>query len=209
MRHFIFTLGSEFESIQHNYRIGNLPSDWNTNHWPTLIILCCDYFNLVKPQGANHCDQPTEQNIDRIAQQKKVREWFLHPSKFCKEIEKEQKKFPDKCIYHLSKTHTTNDCHVRNECLKLFQEKKELKNTSETGQLRHLTDENFEDAMTEDLPDTAVDMSNDTNQDVLNYFARVTNHYLRLARSTLSHPNCACYKGSIQLLRIVEQIFNV
>jgi hypothetical protein len=40
IRHFIFTLGTEFESIQHNYRIGNLPSQWMTQDWPTLLVLC-------------------------------------------------------------------------------------------------------------------------------------------------------------------------
>ena len=40
IRHFIFTLGTEFETIQSNYRIGNLPSQWNTQDWPTLLVLC-------------------------------------------------------------------------------------------------------------------------------------------------------------------------
>jgi predicted transcriptional regulator len=39
MRHFIFTLGPEFEAIQNNYQIGNLPSDWNTTQWPVLLVL--------------------------------------------------------------------------------------------------------------------------------------------------------------------------
>ena len=83
----------------------------------------------------------------------------------------------------MSKTHTTNDCHVRNECLKLFQEKKELKNTSETGQLRHLTDENFEDALIEDVVDIVVEHEdNDTNEAELIYLAHLTNHYLRLVK---------------------------
>jgi hypothetical protein len=37
MRHFIFTLGSEFEPIQHNYRMDNLPSKWQTKNWPELL----------------------------------------------------------------------------------------------------------------------------------------------------------------------------
>jgi hypothetical protein len=49
VRHFIFTLGVEFEAIQSNYRIGNLPSPWNTQDWPMLLVLCRDYYNSVKP----------------------------------------------------------------------------------------------------------------------------------------------------------------
>jgi hypothetical protein len=44
MRHFIFTLGPEFEAIQHNFRIGNLPTEWHTQDWPTLLVLCRDYY---------------------------------------------------------------------------------------------------------------------------------------------------------------------
>ncbi len=50
MRHFIFILGSEFEKIQHNYRIGNLPQEWNTTEWPSLLILCHNYYNSVNPK---------------------------------------------------------------------------------------------------------------------------------------------------------------
>ncbi len=50
IRHFIFTHGPEFETIQNKYRIGNLPAQWNTEDWPTILILCRDYFNSVKPQ---------------------------------------------------------------------------------------------------------------------------------------------------------------
>jgi len=44
---FVFTLGPEFETIQNNFCIGNLPSAWNTPDWPTLLLLCRDYYNLV------------------------------------------------------------------------------------------------------------------------------------------------------------------
>jgi hypothetical protein len=40
MRHFIFTIGPEFETIQNNFRIGNLPNEWKTQDWPTLLVLC-------------------------------------------------------------------------------------------------------------------------------------------------------------------------
>jgi hypothetical protein len=37
MRHFIFTLGSEFAMIQNNYHIGNLPTEWHTQDWTTFL----------------------------------------------------------------------------------------------------------------------------------------------------------------------------
>jgi hypothetical protein len=49
--HFISTLGSEFEAIQNNYRIGNLPPEWRTQDWPTLLVLCHNYSHSVNPQG--------------------------------------------------------------------------------------------------------------------------------------------------------------
>jgi len=51
MRQFIFTLGMEFSANQTNYRIGNLPQEWNTTDWPTLLVLCRDYYNSVNPKG--------------------------------------------------------------------------------------------------------------------------------------------------------------
>jgi hypothetical protein len=40
MRHFIFTLGSEIDTIQNIFQIGNLPTSWQTQDWPTLLVLC-------------------------------------------------------------------------------------------------------------------------------------------------------------------------
>jgi len=51
MHHFIFTLGSEFEPIQNNYRIGCLPLEWQTTHWPSLLVLCRDFYNSANPKG--------------------------------------------------------------------------------------------------------------------------------------------------------------
>jgi len=46
------------------------------------------------------------------------------------------------------------------------------------GQLRHITEEVYEDALHEDVSDSIVDEGiNDTDQEVLNYFSHVTNHY--------------------------------
>jgi hypothetical protein len=50
---------------------------------------------------------------------------------------------------------------------------------SSTGQLRHLTEEVYEDAVDLDVVDASLDQpSNDTNEVDLLYFARVSNHYL-------------------------------
>jgi len=42
IRHFIFTLGPDFESIQNSYHLGNLPAEWKTEDWPSILILCRD-----------------------------------------------------------------------------------------------------------------------------------------------------------------------
>jgi hypothetical protein len=47
IRHFIFTLGPEFETIQNNFHLDNLPLKWKTQHWPSLLALCRGYYNLV------------------------------------------------------------------------------------------------------------------------------------------------------------------
>jgi len=51
IRHFIFTLGSDFEALQNNFRLENLPAKWNTQDWPTILNLCRDYYHSIKPQG--------------------------------------------------------------------------------------------------------------------------------------------------------------
>jgi hypothetical protein len=82
IRHFLFTLGPEFESIQNNFRINNLPDAWKTQHWPSFLVLCRDYYNSVKPKGVERKSSP-ESTFDKEAHQKKIREWFLNPTKFC------------------------------------------------------------------------------------------------------------------------------
>jgi hypothetical protein len=55
------------------------------------------------------------------------------------------------------------------------------------GHLCHITDDVFEDAVAEDIVDDATaDVSNDTNEEALIYFARTTNHYLHLVESSSS-----------------------
>jgi hypothetical protein len=193
MQHFIFTLGAEFESIQHNYRIGNLPQEWNTTDWPSLLVLCRNYYNSVNPKGLILRDRdPNFENnhAQRMTQQKKVKEWFLNPGKFSKEIEQEQCKYPDQCIYHLTKSHTTPNCNVKRECDKL--RTKQNSSTSQvpsmngqTSHLRHIIEEVFEDAvMPEDSVVAADLLDNDTNHDDLLYFACLSNHFLRLVTNS-------------------------
>jgi hypothetical protein len=97
---FIFTLGPEFETIQNNFCINNLPAEWKTQDWPTLLSLCQDYYNSIKPQVSSHHQNTLPGNgiADRDAHQKKVREWFMNPTKFCREIESTQQLHPGKCI---------------------------------------------------------------------------------------------------------------
>jgi hypothetical protein len=194
MQHFISTSGPELKSIQNNYQVGNLPSQWHTTDWPSLLRLCRDYYNSIRPHSLGKKDSSSDPPVDRIAQQKKVREWFLNPVKFCKEIEHEQKRFPDKCIYHLPKSHPTDECNIKKECTKLLQAGKSSNGSqssgTSTGQLRHISEEVFEDAVfvpvTEVESDSLPASTNITNEDDLQYFARLSNHYLRLANSSSS-----------------------
>jgi hypothetical protein len=129
-----------------------------------------------------------------MAQQKKVKEWFMNPSKFRRDIEAEQRKHPSKCIYHMSKSHTTDDCSVKKDCDKQVADRKpnissSIPNTGVSGHLRHMKDDIFEDAVSDDVADDVlIDSPNDTNEDELLYFARVTNHYLRIVKSMSPIP---------------------
>jgi len=193
--HFIFTLGPEFESIQNNFCITNLPEPWKTQDWPSLLVLCRDYYNSVKPTLPNTgCRHPqVDTPFDRAAHQEKFREWFLNPVKFCKVIESEQHLHPSKCIYHLAKTHPTEDCAVKKECDRIFASKNTSmvsnSSSSATGQLRHIMENIFEDAENDDNQ-VDVDSANNTNQDILNYFQRFSNHFLCLAKATSSTSSC-------------------
>jgi hypothetical protein len=54
------------------------------------------------------------------------------------------------------------------------------------GQLQHVAEDSVEDSVPE-LPDDDVyveDTDNDTNEDALPYFARVTNNFLRLVKTS-------------------------
>jgi hypothetical protein len=62
MHHFIFTLGTEFSTIQNNFCIGNLPPEWHTQDWPMLLVLCRDYFHSVSPQGILKNDLSSDHN---------------------------------------------------------------------------------------------------------------------------------------------------
>jgi hypothetical protein len=204
MRHFIFTLGTEFEAIQNNYTIGNLPTEWTTDQWPVLLVLCRNYYNSVNPKGllSNQKDSSTDSHTKRMAQLKKVKEWFLSPITYCKEISQEQKKYPDQCIFHLSKSHQTADCNLKRECDRILLAQKKngspqgrsTSNSSSqegqptaSGHLRLITEDEFVDAEMHAV--SAIDIDDvadkDTNECDLIYFARLSNHYLRLVKNNV------------------------
>jgi len=99
----------------------------------------------------------------------------------------EQRKHSGKCVYHLCDNHSTSTCNVKLECEKLLAEKLTAPSSSSSysGQLHHITEEIYEDAIDMDSRDVeSDDMTNNTNRASLHYYARVTNHYLCLVRSS-------------------------
>jgi hypothetical protein len=178
--------------IQNGYRIDCLPMRWKTEDWPTLLILCRDYYNSLHPNGPltkkeNHTgDSGFATKQDRLTHQKKVRTWFLDPVKFKREIDAEQRRHAGKCIYHLVDNHPTMSCNVKLECDKLVADKKSsVLVSSSSGQLRHITEEQYEDAVTDEPSNSmSEEPCNDTSDASLHYFARVRNHYLRLVKSS-------------------------
>jgi len=127
IRQFIFTLGTEFEPLQHNYRLGSISSEWQTQDWPTLLVLCRDFYNSVNPKGPTlkrERDPFSDLQIDRGAHHKQIRQWFMNPTKYRQELSSEQQKHPGKCIYHLSATHTTSNCNIKKECEKILASKR-------------------------------------------------------------------------------------
>ena len=79
LRQFLFTLGPEFEPIQNNFRINNLPEEWKMQEWPKFLSLCRDYYNSVKPTASDRKSTNPEISFDKEAHQKKIRDWFLNP----------------------------------------------------------------------------------------------------------------------------------
>jgi hypothetical protein len=165
-----------------------------------LLVLCRNYANPIHPQGVAKVDPNSDfaydSCIDRPQHHKKIKQWFMNPGKFKNEIAAEQAKFVGKCIYHLMKSHPTSECFIKRECKKLIAARKHStpnvsSGAGNPGQLRHLTDDTVvKDEPVEDVADSLPDLSsNDTNEDALFYFARVSNHYLRLVKSEKSAVN--------------------
>jgi hypothetical protein len=103
----------------------------------------------------------------------------LSPTKFSKEIADEQAKYQGKCLYHLTKSHQTCECHVLKEGDKAGNSTKNSGQASGTTQLQHITEE-----LLDDIEAASEELGNDTNDESLQYFARVSNHYLRLVKSS-------------------------
>jgi hypothetical protein len=189
LRQFLFTSCPEFEPIQNNFRINNLPQEWKTQEWPKFLTLCRDYYNSVKPTASDKISFSGEATFDKEAHQKKIRDWFMNPSKFCKHIENEQCCHPSKCIYHLSKTHPTEKCSVKKECDRILAAMQNTTNSPgnspvSTGQLRHITEDTNIESVVEEASVVDFDIGNDTNEEALLYFDRISKHYLRLVKSS-------------------------
>jgi len=154
-----------------------------------LTNLVSRLFSSVKPQGVSKPMTPTDGFVDHTAHRKKVKSWFMNPIKFCKEIEAEQRKHPNKCIYHLSKTHLTETCNIKKECDKLRDTTQPADTptgptTSTCGQLHHILEEEVPQVKAEDQCVVSDDeLDNDTKDDVLNYFSLVTKNYLCLVKT--------------------------
>jgi len=113
IRHFIFTLGAEFATIQNNFCIGLLPVEWQTQDWPSLLALCRDYSNSVNPQGLIKKESSSDDGMSQAecaAWHKKVKQWFSNPTKYKSEMAAAEKLHASKCLYHLTKSHPTQDC---------------------------------------------------------------------------------------------------
>jgi hypothetical protein len=127
IRHFIFTLGDEFLPLQHSFRLGTILDKWKTQNWPSLLVLCRDFYNSVNPKVPTvkrdrdrECDPFSEFQIDRSSHHEKICMWFSNPTKHKHDIALEQQKYSGRCIYHLTKSHTTEDCNIKKECDKVL-----------------------------------------------------------------------------------------
>jgi len=105
---------------------------------------------------------------ERSTHHKKIRAWSLNPSRYKSELEAEQRKHQGKCIYHLSKTHLTENCHVKKECDAIVAGRGNTQSSTSTstnpsGHLRHMIEESFEDAIADQVEDSSAEATNDTN----------------------------------------------
>jgi len=85
----------------------------------------------------------------------------------------------------LTKSHQTCDCFILKEGDKTGSSSKSSTSVT-TGQLRHISEEVADEIVEESIEDSPEELGNDTNEDSLHYFARITKHYLRLVKSSNS-----------------------
>jgi hypothetical protein len=149
----------------------------------------------------------------------------MNPGKFKSEMIAEQNKYAGKCIYHLTKSHSTPDCYIKKECDKLLAAKKTsnpsgtANSGSNQGQLRHITEEQEEEECVEEVADSLPDLSsNNTNEADLYYFAHVSNHYLRLVKSdsptdmgrhSMEYPIVADSGANFHMFKDLEFFFSM
>jgi hypothetical protein len=67
------------------------------------------------------------------------------PRKYKAELEAEQKEDTEKCIYHLSDSHATEECNIKKECDRLIAQRLTSvtnKSSQSSGQLRNVKEKN-------------------------------------------------------------------
>jgi hypothetical protein len=153
-------------NLQNLYRIDNLPPAWRTTSWPTLLAPCHDIYHSVNPKGINN--RETSNTFDyntRMAQQRRFASGSYSLQNFAKKLKRNKESIKDSNVKSFSQ------------------------NSSTVGQLCHVTEELYEDAVDDaEASNDIHDESNDTNETDLLYFSRMTNHYLCLVKSS-THVN--------------------
>jgi len=78
---FIFTLSLDFSQIQNGFCMDHLPDEWRTDDWPSLLVLCRNYFNLLRPQCLSKTDPNSDfahdPSFDCPAHHKKIKHWHI------------------------------------------------------------------------------------------------------------------------------------
>ncbi len=136
--------------------------------------------------------------VERAEHQKQVKAWFSYPTKFRREIDEASKTFPFHCLSHLSSSHKFEACGVLKAGDKSANSSKHTHPLTNHGQLNHTTEDSVDDKVNNsmaDLPDYDVLVEDTDNEDALPYFARMTNHFLRLVKTS---PDSLVSRHSMQ-----------
>ncbi len=124
MRHFIFLLGSEIESIQIIILLGTYL--WIGTQLTGRLFLFSVVITITQWILLDYWKKRKILHLKlKWIKQHNTRIWFVNFMMYCKEMTVGQRHYADKCIYHLIKSHTTDECHVKHECIKLLADKRE------------------------------------------------------------------------------------